>query len=79
LVKETFDFVIADRFAQSHVVNVRDRYEDGRVVGDYAEMKEAARRTQNGFFFDAFDDAESVIRVDDLVTELKCHVSPVAG
>jgi hypothetical protein len=31
-------------------------------------MKEPARGTQDGFFFDPFDDAESMVRVDDLVT-----------
>jgi hypothetical protein len=42
-------------------------------------VKETARGAQNSFFFDPFDDAESVVRVDDLVADLECHVSPVEG
>jgi hypothetical protein len=78
LVEEAFDFFIADGFPQPDVVDVRNRHEYGRVVRDYSEMEESTRGTQNSFFFDAFDDAEPMIRVDDLVTELECHVSPVA-
>src|SRR5262245_45162462 len=42
-------------------------------------MKEPAGGSENRFFLNPFDDAEPMIRVDDLVTELECHVSPVAG
>jgi hypothetical protein len=42
-------------------------------------MKETAGSTQNSFLFDPFDDAETMVRVDDLVADLECHVSPVAG
>jgi hypothetical protein len=39
-------------------------------------MVEAARGTENGFGFDALNDAESVVWVNDLVTDLECHISP---
>jgi len=42
-------------------------------------MKESAGGSENRFFLNPFDDAEPMIRVDDLVTKLECHVSPVAG
>jgi hypothetical protein len=42
-------------------------------------VKESAGGAKNGFFFDPFDDAESVVRVDDLVADLECHVSPAAA
>jgi hypothetical protein len=42
-------------------------------------VKKTARRTENSFFFDAFNDTEPMVRVDDLVADLECHVSPVAG
>jgi hypothetical protein len=42
-------------------------------------MKEAAGCTKDCFLFDAFDYPESVIGVDDLVADLECHISLVAG
>src|SRR5918994_2162362 len=42
-------------------------------------MKETAGGAENRFFLNPLDDAEPMIRADDLVTELECHVSPVAG
>jgi hypothetical protein len=42
-------------------------------------MKESASGSEDGFLLNPFDDAEPMIRVDDLVTKLECHVSPVAG
>jgi hypothetical protein len=67
-VEQTIDFVVVDRLAQSYVVDVRDWHQHGRVVGNDPQMKEPTRGTQNSFFFDPFDDAESMVRVDDLVT-----------
>jgi hypothetical protein len=42
-------------------------------------MKEAERLTENGFLFHPLHDAEPMVWVDDLVADLECHVSPVAG
>jgi len=39
-------------------------------------MVETASGTKNGLFFDALDDPKTMIRVNDLVTDFKCHVSP---
>jgi hypothetical protein len=39
-------------------------------------MVEAACGTEDGFGFDALNDAESVVWVNDLVTNLECHMSP---
>jgi hypothetical protein len=39
-------------------------------------VKEAAGGPKNGFIFDAFDDAQTMIRVNDLVADLKRHGSP---
>jgi hypothetical protein len=39
-------------------------------------MIKAAGGAQNGFVFDAFYDPETMIRVDDLVADFKCHGSP---
>jgi hypothetical protein len=40
-------------------------------------MEEPARRSQDGFFFDAFNDTEPMIWVDDLVANLECHMALV--
>ena len=40
-------------------------------------MVEPAGGPEDGLLFDAFNDAETMIRVNDLVTSLECHVSPV--
>src|SRR4030081_146660 len=39
-------------------------------------MIETARSTKNRLFFDAGDDAQTVIRVDNLIADFKCHGSP---
>jgi len=38
-------------------------------------MEETARRSENGLFFYLLDDPESMIRVNDLVTNRESHVS----
>jgi hypothetical protein len=40
-------------------------------------MIKTARRAGDGLLFDPFDDTETVIRVNDLVADRKCHESPV--
>jgi hypothetical protein len=77
--EETFDLLIADRLPKTNVVNVRDGHEHRRVVRHDPQMEEAAGGAKNSLLFDTFNDAESMVRVDDLVTELECHVSPVEG
>jgi hypothetical protein len=39
-------------------------------------MVEAAGGAEDGLGFDALNDAEPVIWVNDLVTNLECHMSP---
>ena len=77
--EETLDLFVGDGLPQTDVVDVGDGHEHRRVVRHDPQMKKAAGGAKNGFFFDTFNDAESMIRVDDLVTELECHVSPVEG
>ena len=60
----------------SDAVDVAHRHEHGRVVRDDADMKKAAGGPENSLVFDAFDDTQPVIRVNDLVTDLKRHNSP---
>ena len=69
---------VADGAPQAHAVDVVQRDEHGGFVGDHAEVIEAAGGAKNGFSFDALNDAESVIWVNDLVTNLECHTSPIA-
>jgi hypothetical protein len=42
-------------------------------------MVEPAGGAEDGFGFDALNDAESVVWVNDLVTDLECHMSPTVG
>ena len=73
---ETVDFIVCDGTTQADAVDVVDRDEHRRVVGDHAQVIKAAGGSEDGFSFDALNDAESVVRVNDLVTDLKCHMSP---
>src|ERR1051325_1198971 len=77
--EEAIDLFVGDRLAKADAVNVCNGNQHGRVVGHDAQVKKTARRTENSFFFDAFNDTEPMVRVDDLVADLECHVSPVAG
>ena len=74
--KQPFHVVVADGAAEADAVDVGQRHEHSGVVGDDAEMIETAGGTEDGFFFNALDDPETMVRVDDLVTDLKCHGSP---
>jgi hypothetical protein len=74
--EEPFDLLVADCPPQSHAVDVVHRNENRRFVRDHPEMIEAAGGAEDCFGFDALNDAESVIWVNDLVTNLECHISP---
>ena len=74
--EEAIDLFVRDGLAKTDAVDVGDGHEHRRIVGDDAQMKEAAGSSENGFFFDAFNDTEPMVRVDDLVADLECHVSP---
>jgi hypothetical protein len=60
---------------QAYAVNVIDGDEYGRIVG-HAELIEPACGAHDGLVLDALDHTETMIRVDDLVADLKCHESP---
>src|SRR5437870_13851487 len=74
--EEPLDFFVADGATQADAVDVAHRHEHRRIIRDDPEMVETAGRTENGFLFDAFDDPETMIRVNDLVADFKCHGSP---
>ena len=74
--EEPLDFVVADGAAEADAVDIRQWHEDGRVVGNDAQVIEAASGTKDGLFFDALDDPETMVRVNDLVADFKCHGSP---
>jgi hypothetical protein len=58
------------------LVDVAHRDEHGRLVGHDPKMVEATGRAEDRFLLDPLDDAETMVRVDDLVADLKCHGSP---
>src|SRR5215472_14321715 len=76
--EEPLDFVVGDGAAKTDAVDVRDRHEYDRLVGDDAKVIETASGAENSFFFDAFDDPETMVRVDDLVTDFKRHGFPLS-
>src|SRR5439155_26327243 len=67
---------VADGAAQADAIDVADGHEHGRVVRNDPEMVEPAGGTEDGFVFDSLDDPESMVRVNDLVADFKCHGSP---
>ena len=77
--EQPLDLLVRDGLAKTDAVDVRDGYEYDGVIGHDAQVEKAAGGPQNGFLFDALDDPEPMIRVNDLVADLECHVSPVAG
>ena len=76
--EQPLDLFVADRAAEADAVNVVHGNEHGGFVGDHAQVIKTAGCTENCFGFDALNDAESVIWVNDLVTNLECHTSPTA-
>ena len=74
--EEPLDLLVGDGAAQADTVDVAHGHEHGRVVGDDPEMIETASSAENGLVFDALDDPESMIRVNDLVADFKCNGSP---
>jgi hypothetical protein len=74
--EESFHFVVVDSAAEADSVDVAHRYQNGRIIRNDSEVVEPAGRPEDGFVFDAFDDSETMIRVNDLVADLKCHGSP---
>ena len=74
--EEPLDFFVADRAAQTDTVDVRERHEHRGVVGDNPEMIETAGCAEDRFVFNALDDPETMVRVNDLVADFECHESP---
>ena len=74
--EQSIDLLVGNRLSQTNAVDVRDRDEHRGVIGNNAKVKKSAGGTENRFLFDALDDPEPVIWVDDLVADLKCHVFP---
>src|SRR5215203_7492862 len=75
-IEESIDFFVVDRPPETNVIDVVYRNENRCFIRHHAQVVKTAGRPQNCFGFDALNDAESVVWVNDLVTDLKCHVSP---
>src|SRR5262249_23807436 len=76
--EESLDFFVGDGAAKADAIDVRNRDEDDRLVSDDAKVIETAGCAENSFFFDPFDDPETMVRVDDLVTDFKRHGFPLS-
>src|SRR4029453_13374122 len=73
---ETIDFRIAYGLAKAYAVCVFARNEPRRLVRHHAELVKPAGHTHDGSALDLLNDAEPMIRVNDLVADLECHVAP---
>jgi hypothetical protein len=56
---------------QPHVVDVDDRHEHRRLIRQDAQVEETARRAEDGLLLDLLHDAETMVRVNDLVANHK--------
>src|SRR5262249_3580912 len=74
--EQPLNLLVADRAPEPDAVDIVHRHEHGGLVGDHAQVVKPAGRSENGFRFDALHNAETVIWVNDLVTNLECHTSP---
>jgi hypothetical protein len=77
-LEQTFNFLIRDGPAQANVIDIRNGHEHRRLVRQNSEMEKTASSAENGLLFDLLDNPESMIRVNDLVTDLKSHVPLVS-
>src|SRR6185503_11356400 len=69
---------IANRTTQPDAVDVVERHEHRGFVGDDPQVIKAAGGAEDGLLFDPSYDAEPLVGVNDLVSDLKCHSgSPV--
>ena len=74
--EEPLDFLVLDRASQADAIDVVDRHENGGLVRDHSKVIKTAGGAEDCLRLDALHDAESMIWVNDLVTNLKCHMSP---
>src|SRR5262249_24875789 len=74
--KEPFNFLVADGATKSDAVYVGNGNEHGRLVRYDTKVIKTAGCTNNCFFLDPFDDAQTMVWVNDLVADFECHGSP---
>src|SRR3954453_19750993 len=77
--EEPLDFFVADRAAEADAIDVVHGNEHCGLVRHHPEMVETARGTEDGFGFYSLNNSESMVWVNDLVTNLECHMSPTAA
>ena len=70
-MEQTFDLFVTNCTTQSDVVDVDYWNEHGGLVREDAKMEEPTRGTKNRFFFNLLYNAQTVVRVNDLVANLK--------
>src|SRR5262245_57078517 len=76
--EQPLDLVVADGPSEPDTINIVEGNKNGGLVGHHPEVVEPAGRAEDCFGFDALYYAESVIWVNDLVTNRECHTSPTA-
>ncbi len=77
-VEQALHFEVANRPPQPDAIDVVHGNKNSCFIG-HAQLVKAARRAQNRLRLDPLDDTEPMIRVDDLVANLECHVTPDEG
>jgi hypothetical protein len=70
-MEEALDFFVTDRTAQANIVDVDNWHQHRGLVRQDAEVEKSARRTQNRFLFNFLYNAQAVVRVNDLVANVK--------
>ena len=75
--EQPVDVRVGNRPTQANFIRVGQGHQHGGLVRDDLEMVKPASRPEDCLFFDALDDAKSMIRVNDLVTNQESHESPV--
>jgi hypothetical protein len=77
-LEQPFNLFVRDGAAEADVVDVGDGDQHRSLVRQNPEVKKTASCAENGLLFDLLDDPESMVRVYDLVTDLKSHVPLVS-
>ena len=70
-MEQPFDLFVGNRAPQADVVDVDHGHEHRRLVRDDAEMEKSAGRAEDRLLLDLLYNAETVVRVNDLVANLK--------
>jgi len=76
VVYEGARLIIGDGSSEPNALDVFDRNQNGRVARNHPQRIKATGGSHNCLFFDSLNYTKSVIWVNDLIANIKCHISP---